>query len=207
MDLILEYQGDELRVKEGQWTAVEIRPPPGFKPGDLRTWPKLDGRLEYVGGRLLYIPPCGDDQQDVAVDVVYVLRSWAKRRPGFRVGGNEAGMLLGRGAEAAVWRKSDLGPNTGGFRRVPPILAVEVAGADEDELKLRNEARWYFDHGVQHVWLLFPEPRELLMLTQASELRFGWSDRVPEVSELPGLKPRVSELFAQIGPPKGHRRH
>jgi hypothetical protein len=39
----------------------------GFEPLQPGTWPALEGRLEYVGGRLLYIPPCADYQQDVGV--------------------------------------------------------------------------------------------------------------------------------------------
>jgi hypothetical protein len=41
---------------------VLVRPPPGFDPDDLGTWPADPGRFEYVDGRLLYIPPCRDDQ-------------------------------------------------------------------------------------------------------------------------------------------------
>ena len=36
-------------------------------------------------------------------------------------------------ADAAVFRGADVGEYTGGFRRVPPVLAVEVAGQDERE--------------------------------------------------------------------------
>jgi hypothetical protein len=41
---------------------VEVRPPPGFDADKLSTWPDDPGRFEYVDGRLLYMPPCGDAQ-------------------------------------------------------------------------------------------------------------------------------------------------
>src|SRR5207244_12883275 len=36
---------------------VELTPPDGFDPARLETWPRAEGRLERVDGRLLYIAP------------------------------------------------------------------------------------------------------------------------------------------------------
>ena len=36
---------------------VELEPPEGFRPEEPASWPRIDGRLEWVGGRLLYMPP------------------------------------------------------------------------------------------------------------------------------------------------------
>ena len=179
---------------------VELRAE-GLDVSRPSTWPTIDGRLEYVGGRLLYMPPCADVQQDVAVDVAFVLRSWSEIRPEFVVGGNEAGMKLGgdvRAADAAVWRAADLGPRTGHLRTVPPILAVEVAGEDEEERILREKADWYLDHGVSTVWLVLPETREVVVVTAGSETRCRSPDRLPSDEHLPGLEPEVARLFAQI---------
>lgn len=160
---------------------VELRPT-SFVAGDPTTWPDVEGRIEWVGGRLLYMPPCADLQQDVAVDVVHLLRSWSENAPGFVVGGNEAGMKLGediRAADAAVWRRADVGPSTGRLRHVPPILAVEVAGQDEDEPALREKASWYINHGVAVVWLVVPERRAIQVLTASNESQHSGADRLP----------------------------
>ncbi len=146
------------------------------------------------------MPPCGDVQQDVAVDLVLVLGAWCSTHGAFVVGGNEAGMLLGgevRGAEAAVWRRADLGPRTGGFRRVAPVLAVEVAGQDEGEAELRQKARWYLEHGVIVVWVILPESREVLVIESSRESRHG-SGELPACAELPELRPPVDAFFRQI---------
>jgi hypothetical protein len=39
---------------------VEVHQPDEFRAEDPATWPVVDGRLEYVAGRLLYTPPCGE---------------------------------------------------------------------------------------------------------------------------------------------------
>ena len=183
---------------------VELRVPPDFDAARPETWPRVEGRLEYVEGRLLFMPPTGDVQQDVAIDVAYVLRSWSATHPGFVVGGNEAGMILGgdtRGADGAVWRRGDIGERTGGYRRVPPVLAVEVAGRDEDESTLRDKAAWYLAHGVTVVWLVLPASREVVVVDAAGSARHGQGDRLPACAPLPGLQPHVAELFAQLDAP------
>ena len=146
------------------------------------------------------MPPCGTLQQGVSVDLVAVLRRWSQRHRAFFVGGNEAGMLLGgevRGAEAAVWRRGDLGRLTTRVPTVPPILAVEVAGRDEGESELRDKAAWYLRHGVQIVWVVIPEARELVVITLAGESRHRRGP-LPRAPALPGLAPSVRDFFRQI---------
>ena len=83
---------------------VELTPPEGFDPGRPETWPDVAGRLEWVAGRLLYMPPCGDRQPATVLDVVMVLGNWVRSHPEFFAGTGEAGIRLGddtRGADAA----------------------------------------------------------------------------------------------------------
>ncbi|MHB8876823.1 MAG: Uma2 family endonuclease [Myxococcaceae bacterium] len=187
---------------------IEVRPPPGFRYDQPSTWPKLPGRFEYVGGRLLFMTPCGDVQQTVCFSVIHVIGEWLETRTEFVGGGNEAGMLLGsdaRGADAAVWLADSVGPYTGGYRRVPPVLAVEVAGVEDEEGEdpLREKARWYLEHGVQIVWLVLPDVRQVVVLHQGSESRHGENDRLPAEAALPGLEPEVARFFKRL-PHPGH---
>lgn len=180
---------------------VELRPA-GFKPDDFSSWPDADGRLEWVEGRLLYMPPCADTQQDVAADVIHVLRSWAETHAEFVIGANEAGMKLGediRAADAAIWRGADVGRSVGKLRRAPPLLAVEIAGEHEDEQSLREKARWYLTHRVAVVWIVLPEQREVLVMQQPnSESRHSRGERLPMAAPLPDLAPRAEQFFVQL---------
>ena len=196
------YTDDVVSVPRAaiRW-PLEIPRPSGFRPEDPATWPDLQGRLEYVEGRLLFMPPCGDLQQDVAWSLPTVFEPWLTQNREFVGAANEAGMLLQgeiRAADGAIWRRVDVEPRTGGFRRVPPILAVEIAGRDEDEANLREKARWYLDRGVAVVWLIFPETRELVILRPASESRHGAGQKLPSTPELPGLEVEVDRIFRQL---------
>jgi Uma2 family endonuclease len=148
------------------------------------------------------MPPCGDDQQDVAVSVVAALHRWSRRTGDYVVGGNEAGLLLdgeARGADAAVWRRASLPARTGGFRTVAPILAVEVGGLDEGEPQLREKARWYFAKGVKVVWLVLPKQREVVVLVKGGRARrVRGTARVPPSPHLPGLELAASDCFDQL---------
>ena len=180
---------------------IELEPPAGFRPDEPSSWPRVEGRLEYVGGRLLYMPPCGDLQQVVAASCVGLLVAWAAEHPDFMVGSNEAGILLDgevRGAEAAVWRRESRSQYTGGYVRVPPILAVEVAGRPEGRAVLRAKARWYLQHGVEIVWLILPRSREVIVVEREGESRHGSGNRLPSYAMLPGLAPAVDVFFRQL---------
>lgn len=177
---------------------LELPVPDGFDVASLKTWPEVTGRLEFVGGRLEYMPPCREIQQRTAVDVLTELNLWRRQRTGFVVGGNEAGMLLGgevRAADAAVWRD---GPAGEGFARTAPLLAVEVSGVDDTVDLLRSKARWYLDHGVETVWIVVPESRSVLVITGQGETEHGANDSLPEPAGLPGLSPRAASFFAQL---------
>jgi Uma2 family endonuclease len=194
-----------------EWTPVptiaitlplELPLPDGFAPDDLATWPLVEGCLEYVDGRLLYMPPSGDEQQDTVADVATELGLWTRAHPEFLASTNEAGILFGRdvrAVDAALFRRSDVGPSTGGLRRVPPVLAVEVAGKDEPLQLLLDKARRYLTYGVEVVWILVPRTRGGIVLSGLTSTELGTGGRLPAHPLLPGLEPLVDDLFRQLG--------
>jgi Uma2 family endonuclease len=189
---------ETIRVPRAVRFPVELRQPPGFRADDPRTWPQVDGSLEYVGGRLLFMPPSGDVQQDVVAGIVGLLDRWLDAHPEFKLATNEAGVLLdgdARGIDVAIWRRDALSGYTGRYRRVPPVLAVEVAGADQGEHELREKAAWYISRGVKVVWIVLPEFRTVLILRPGSEIRLLDGERLPSYPELPDLTPDVKSVF------------
>lgn len=205
VDVTMDPGYDEvIPVPRAARLPIELHPPPGFDPANPRTWPEVIGRLEFVDGRLLYMPPCGEEQQVVTVQVAHLMRRWGEAHPHFDVGGNEAGMVLGtdvRGADVGVWPRPDLTvPRTREFRRKPPLLAVEVAGRDdaEDESALLAKASWYLKHGVRCVWLILPETREVVVVEASGRRRFGELAVLPEPPEIPGLVIQVREIFSVL---------
>ena len=191
-----------MQVPSSVLLPIELAPPPGFDPARPETWPQVEGRLEWVGGRLLWMPPCGVRQCTRVWDAVATVDSWLRRHPEFVGGTNEAGLLLDgdvRAPDLAVFRARDVDESSGGFARAAPVLAVEVSGEREDETSLREKARWYLAKGTEVVWLVLAESAEVAVLTSAGERRCALDDVLPEHPALPGLAPRVRELFRQTG--------
>jgi Uma2 family endonuclease len=85
-----------------------------------------------------------------------------------------------------------------GFRREPPVLAVEAAGQDEDADTLREKARWYLGQEVPVVWIVLPGEREVIVVTAAGETPHGIGEQLPMHEALPGLQPQVADLFRQV---------
>lgn len=198
------YYEETLPVPRAARLPIELWPPAGFEPDDPATWPQVEGRLEYVDGRLLYMPPCGEEQQVVVAQVVLVLAEWAETRAEFDVGTNEAGMKLGpdvRASDAALWLRPDpTQPRSRRFRRTPPWLAVEVAGGDEgdDEGALRAKASWYLRQGTRIVWIVLPASREVIVFRERGERRYGMGETIASDPELPGLQADVKRIFAKL---------
>lgn len=133
----------------------------------------------------------------MAASVSWVLMDWARKTPGFDVGGNEAGIILAgevRGLDGAVW-KSTGKKRTNRFRRSAPLLAVEVQGEDETIDSLRKKAAWYLEHGTGTVWLVLTSLNVIVVVTEAGEKRVRERERVPEPVGLKGLSPLAADVF------------
>ena len=68
-----EFETESIPVPGSVRFPVELTPPEGFDPARLETWPRVEGRLEWVEGRLLYMPPCGGLQYFTVGDLVLTL--------------------------------------------------------------------------------------------------------------------------------------
>lgn len=182
---------------------VVLRQPRRFRLERPETWPHVEGRLEFHEGELRSLPPCVDEQGQVVFSLVSVLAPWIRRHREFVGATNEQGMLLDgsvRAADGAIWRRDTLAEHVSGtFYRVPPVLAVEVAGQDEGPDELREKAAWYLGRGVTVVWLLFPSTRTVEVLTVHHHHVVTKAKRLPAHPALPGLSPRASDFFAQLG--------
>jgi Uma2 family endonuclease len=191
-------RNDVMQVPSSVRLPIELAPPPSFDPADPNTWPRVEGRLEWVRGRLLWMPPCGVRQSRRVWDILAAVDPWLQRHPEFVGGTNEAGLLLDdevRAADLAVFRAGDLDESSTGYARVAPVLAVEVSGAREEESALREKAAWYLAKGSTVVWLVLAEAGEVIVVTGGGERRYGLRDALPEDTALPGLAPHVRDFF------------
>lgn len=135
---------------------------------------------------LLSMPPCCNAKEEALVDVVIALGGWVRSHPEF---------VLGTREPVAIWRRADLESCTGTLRRVPPLLAVEVAGNADPEDEMRERARLHLEGGAGGVWLLLPEAGAVEVVLPSGSRRFSGDALLPAPPGLPSLAQRVGEIL------------
>lgn len=77
----------------------------------------------------------------------------------------------------------------------PPLIA-EIASPSDVAEDLFAKADEYLESGCQEVWLVFPESRRILIITQNQTLAFHGDDIVTTQLVLTGFSVDLNELFA-----------
>jgi len=81
---------------------------------------------------------------------------------------------------------------------VAPDLAIEVISVNDVWSKVRRKLREYFAAGVQQVWLISPEERQVEIYDSPTQISvLTENDDLTNEKLLPGFHCRVSELFQQ----------
>jgi Uma2 family endonuclease len=77
-----------------------------------------------------------------------------------------------------------------------PPLVGEIASPDDSAEELFAKAQEYLESGCQEVWLVFPETRRVLVLTQGQMLGFNVGDVIRTQLVLQGFSVAVDEFLA-----------
>ncbi len=77
----------------------------------------------------------------------------------------------------------------------PPLIA-EIASPSDVAENLFAKADEYLESGCQEVWLVFPESRRILIITQNQTLAFHGEDIVTTQLVLKGFSVYLNELFS-----------
>ena len=90
-------------------------------------------------------------------------------------------------------------PNDGapaGKWEIAPDIAVEVISANDIWDKVNRKVREYFAAGVQQVWLISQQEREVMIYDSPVQIRVvPAGEELSSESLLPGFKCRVADLF------------
>jgi Uma2 family endonuclease len=133
-----------------------------------------------------------------------LLRSYARAHPGWRVAVADPGTKLGRdpdilrGPDTAIVRaeRAPTGRGAAGWLEGAPDVAVEVIGDAQPASELTKKALEYLAAGARMVWVLDPEPRQVMVFTPPGGLRVvGPDDTLDGAEVLPGFSAKVAEFF------------
>jgi len=162
------------------------------------------GPAELIRGEVVALSPAGFEHSRIVVRVAMLLELWARRAKKGRVLAGEASSVVEnkpdtvRGADVAYISYErvprDQGPR--GFLRVPPELVVEVRGERQGWVELREKATQYLAFGVDRVWIIDPEFRQVHVFRANAETAcLSEKESLVDEDLLPGFSCDVSELF------------
>ena len=166
-----------------------------------------DLRVELIEGELVEMSPTGPKHGVVVSELAYQLQAYARSQIGLHIAIGEAGFILHRDPNTVVapditvltaqqW--DELRTTDESFAPFPPLIAIEVKSPSEREPKITRKLALYLEAGVQEVWWVRPETRQISVHRPDAAPRVLEVDQAIESAELPGFRLDLSALFADI---------
>ncbi len=163
------------------------------------------GPCELIDGRIVAMVPTGNEHGIVEFNLGRHLGNFvAAHKLGWITGG-EVGIFTRRhpdrvrGADLAFVSKerSPVRPAKG-FLKVAPELVVEILSPSDRWQEVRQKIEEYFAIGVQRVWIVEPDNRDVLVYSASTEMRkLGEGDLLTGEGVLEGFSLPVAELFEE----------
>jgi Uma2 family endonuclease len=163
------------------------------------------GPCELVDGRIVHMNPVGVQHGDIQIALGAALRAFVRKQRLGRVVGGEVGIYTRRrpdrvrGADIAFVSQERLAGSTAkGYLSTAPELVVEIVSPTDRWQDVRRKIEEYFAIGVQWVWIVEPDHRDVLVYSSSTEMRkFGEGDILTGEGVLEGFSLPVAELFEE----------
>jgi Uma2 family endonuclease len=171
-----------------------------FPSLSLREWMSAPPpTTEWIDGKLIQRTQKDPKQGKIQLNIA---RSWARYQDLSNQGGqvylSAPCQAAGRGRcpDVAYLTAAQVA-RFGTFSALPqsfPLIA-EIVSSTERAEKLYDKAREYFQSGGVEVWLVFPESRWIVTLTEKRQVLNGMRDLIETQIVLPGFCVAVADLL------------
>jgi Uma2 family endonuclease len=163
------------------------------------------GPCELIDGRIVPMSPTGEEHGDIEFNLGAELKIFVRQRKLGRVVGGETGIYIRRNPDriraadiAFISKQRSPGKRRKGFLEVAPELVVEVISPTDTWEDMRSKLKDYFSAGVERVWVIDPENREVLVYRSPKEVEtLGEGDTLTGEGVLAGFALPVANLFAE----------
>ena len=170
---------------------------------ELLSLPKDGNKREVLDGELI-MSPASWDHEEIASELLTVLRSFVKGHGLGTVLGSNLGCRMASGdllcPDVSFVARGRLGEvNHTGFFEGAPDLVVEVLSPSDTVERLHRKIQQYFANGTRVAWLVSPFERTVTVYhSDRPDTLLREQDRIYGESILPGFSLRVAELFEGI---------
>jgi Uma2 family endonuclease len=182
-------------LKEGRLTLEDLH--------EFEARPENQGKLfELIEGEIIekmasFLPSA------IAQQVAFALMLYLKQNPLGYLTGSDGGYIMPDGSrlipDVGYISKARLPEIPPREVPLPPDLAVEVVSPTDDLREVQKKARLYLRHGVQVVWVVYPEDQTLDIYTAAEGgvlvQTLGPEDKLTCPALLPDFTLPLAEVF------------
>lgn len=162
------------------------------------------GPCELIDGRIVYMSPVGDEHAILEFRLGRWLGNFGETHDLGWVLGGEVGIYIRRNpdrvraADIVFVSKQKLKKWTKGYLSVTPELVVEIVSPRDTWQALRQKIAEYFSIGVERVWIVEPDQRQVLVFRSATAFQIlGENDTLRGEGILTGFEVSVAKLFAE----------
>jgi len=167
-----------------------------FKLGDT-------GPCELVDGIIVDMTPTGATHGKIEVRLVRLLDDYVQKSDVGWVLSGEVGIVTKRnpdrvrGADVAFLSRKQASKLPDSFLTLAPELVVEIVSPNDRWKEIREEIDEYFSIGVKQLWIVEPQPRQILVYTSPMEaVRYREGETLAAAYSLSGLEIPVTRVFA-----------
>jgi Uma2 family endonuclease len=146
----------------------------------------------------------GEEHGWIESILIHALMEWVLARKSGRVYSGDTDFVLdGTPDDIRISRRPDvayvsdrrLQPSKG-FVYGAPDLAVEIISPSERPAAIRRKLNIYLEHGVQQVWQVYPDNRQIVVnFHDGSAKTYGLNDTMSGGDLLPGFTLNVAKVF------------
>jgi Uma2 family endonuclease len=168
---------------------------------------KSDKLFELERGEVVEVSRPGKRHGLVCANVVRILGNYtAERKKGY-VCSNDSGVIVERdpdtvrGPDVMLFEDAErIDQVNVKYGELPPVVSVEVFSPNDTPGKIMRRVREQLRFGVQMVWVLDPEARNITVYQSGKEpLVLEETDELAAGDVLPGFRCRVADFFALPG--------
>jgi len=167
-----------------------------FELGDI-------GPCELIDGRIVPMAPTGGEHSQVESVLVRLIGNFVADRACGWVLSGEVGIYTQRnpdrvrGADLAFVSRDQATAIPTGFLDFGPELVVEIVSPNDRWTDIREKIDEYFAIGVEQVWIVEPQSRQVLAYTSpTAATRYRVGDKLPGAHGLAGLEIEVERIFS-----------
>ena len=168
-----------------------------------------DVNAEIIDGELVIMSPNRGQHGKLAIRIAGFLLDFADARNLGHVFGDSTAFVLRENPDHSLRDSKVPDLSYVSYERLPedaeldvllrlaPNLAIEIISPSERARDVVAKTRFYLEHNVEEVWLVFPDDQEIHVFTPANPLgtTFGINDILTSEDALPGLSVPVRAIF------------